>query len=210
MVKDHPVADALFGVDNTFLTRALDDGMFEPYTATGLDTVSRRSCNSTRAPRHADRQRRRVRRTTTSRGSATTATRPRRRRSPTSIEARVQEAARGREPGDVVARARVPARDDLGVRRRRLAGLLEVAARERRARRRRLGPGVRDRLHRGRRRAATVRSSCRTAPTPRPTSCSPTARRRRRRSAWCRARASRRSSSRACCTTRRTPRARRR
>ena len=29
--KDHPVADAFFGVDNTFLTRALDAGIFEPY-----------------------------------------------------------------------------------------------------------------------------------------------------------------------------------
>ena len=33
------MADALFGVDNTFLTRALDAGMFEPYTAKGLDGV---------------------------------------------------------------------------------------------------------------------------------------------------------------------------
>jgi thiamine transport system substrate-binding protein len=38
-VKDHPVADALFGVDNTFLTRALDENLFEPYTAKGLDRV---------------------------------------------------------------------------------------------------------------------------------------------------------------------------
>ena len=41
--KDHPVADALFGVDNTFLTRALDAGIFDPYTATGLDVGSRRA-----------------------------------------------------------------------------------------------------------------------------------------------------------------------
>jgi len=37
--KDHPVADALFGVDNTFLTRALDAGIFDPYVAPGLATV---------------------------------------------------------------------------------------------------------------------------------------------------------------------------
>jgi thiamine transport system substrate-binding protein len=37
--KDSPVADALFGVDNTFLTRALDAGIFDPYTAHGLDSV---------------------------------------------------------------------------------------------------------------------------------------------------------------------------
>jgi thiamine transport system substrate-binding protein len=35
--KDNPVADALYGVDNTFLTRALDAGLFEPYTPKGLD-----------------------------------------------------------------------------------------------------------------------------------------------------------------------------
>jgi len=37
--KDHPVADALFGVDNTFLSRALDANLFEPYVATGSDTI---------------------------------------------------------------------------------------------------------------------------------------------------------------------------
>jgi thiamine transport system substrate-binding protein len=39
LAKDHPVADALFGIDNTFLTRALDADLFEPYTAQGLDGV---------------------------------------------------------------------------------------------------------------------------------------------------------------------------
>ncbi len=37
--KDNPVADALFGVDNTCLTRALDGGIFDPYVAHGLDAV---------------------------------------------------------------------------------------------------------------------------------------------------------------------------
>jgi thiamine transport system substrate-binding protein len=37
--KDNPVADAMFGVDNTFLTRALDAGIFDPYVAKGLDGV---------------------------------------------------------------------------------------------------------------------------------------------------------------------------
>jgi thiamine transport system substrate-binding protein len=37
--KNHPVADALFGVDNTFLTRALDAGIFDPYVAKGLASV---------------------------------------------------------------------------------------------------------------------------------------------------------------------------
>jgi thiamine transport system substrate-binding protein len=38
--KDSPVADALFGIDNTFLTRALDAGIFDSYVAHGLDAVS--------------------------------------------------------------------------------------------------------------------------------------------------------------------------
>ena len=37
--KNNPVADAMFGVDNTFLTRALDAGIFDPYLAKGLDAV---------------------------------------------------------------------------------------------------------------------------------------------------------------------------
>jgi thiamine transport system substrate-binding protein len=37
--KDNPVADALFGVDNTFLTRALDAGIFDTHVAAGLDAV---------------------------------------------------------------------------------------------------------------------------------------------------------------------------
>lgn len=39
VVKDHPVADAFFGVDNTFLTRALDNDIFEPFTSAGLANV---------------------------------------------------------------------------------------------------------------------------------------------------------------------------
>ena len=39
IAKTNPVADAFFGVDNTFLTRALDNDLFEPFTATGLAGV---------------------------------------------------------------------------------------------------------------------------------------------------------------------------
>jgi thiamine transport system substrate-binding protein len=38
-VKDRPEADALFGVDNTFLTRALDEHIFVPYTAKSLSAI---------------------------------------------------------------------------------------------------------------------------------------------------------------------------
>lgn len=39
LTKDNPIADVLYGVDNTFLSRALDAGIFEPYRAAGLETV---------------------------------------------------------------------------------------------------------------------------------------------------------------------------
>ncbi|WP_062205974.1 thiamine ABC transporter substrate binding subunit [Streptomyces sp. NBRC 109706] len=37
--KGNPQGDVLFGVDNTLLSRALDEGVFEPYEAAGLDQV---------------------------------------------------------------------------------------------------------------------------------------------------------------------------
>ncbi len=39
LTADNPVADVLFGVDNTFLTRALDADLFVPYDAPGVDGV---------------------------------------------------------------------------------------------------------------------------------------------------------------------------
>jgi thiamine transport system substrate-binding protein len=39
LTKDSPRADVLFGVDNTFLSRALDEELFRPYEAEGLDRV---------------------------------------------------------------------------------------------------------------------------------------------------------------------------
>ncbi|OQY31963.1 MAG: thiamine ABC transporter substrate-binding protein, partial [Anaerolineaceae bacterium 4572_5.1] len=37
--KDAPLADLFFGVDNTFLSRALDAGIFEPYDAPALAEI---------------------------------------------------------------------------------------------------------------------------------------------------------------------------
>lgn len=37
--KNHPMADVFFGVDNTFLSRALQSGIFESYAAPGLADV---------------------------------------------------------------------------------------------------------------------------------------------------------------------------
>jgi thiamine transport system substrate-binding protein len=39
LTKDAPLGDAFFGVDNTFLSRALEAGIFVPYTAKGVDRV---------------------------------------------------------------------------------------------------------------------------------------------------------------------------
>jgi thiamine transport system substrate-binding protein len=39
LAKDHPLADVLYGVDNTFLSRALDAGIFESYGSPGLASV---------------------------------------------------------------------------------------------------------------------------------------------------------------------------
>jgi thiamine transport system substrate-binding protein len=39
LTKDHPIGDVFFGVDNTFLGRALDAGIFTPHTAKDLATV---------------------------------------------------------------------------------------------------------------------------------------------------------------------------
>ena len=38
LTKDNPLADVLFGVDNTFLSRALDAGIFEPYVTPPVST----------------------------------------------------------------------------------------------------------------------------------------------------------------------------
>jgi thiamine transport system substrate-binding protein len=39
LTKDHPLADVLYGVDNTFLSRALSEDLFLPYRSTEIDHV---------------------------------------------------------------------------------------------------------------------------------------------------------------------------
>ncbi len=39
LAKDNPLADVMYGVDDTFLSRALDAGIFEPYESPGLKNV---------------------------------------------------------------------------------------------------------------------------------------------------------------------------
>ena len=40
LTKDNPIGDVMFGIDSTFLSRAIDEGIFSPYTADGIDTVN--------------------------------------------------------------------------------------------------------------------------------------------------------------------------
>ena len=61
LTKDNPLGDVFFGVDNTFLSRALDDGIFAPYKSPALATGP---AELQLDPRHRvtpGRQRRRVR-----------------------------------------------------------------------------------------------------------------------------------------------------
>ena len=39
LTKDNPIADVFYGVDNTFLTRALEQDIFEPYESPLLDVI---------------------------------------------------------------------------------------------------------------------------------------------------------------------------
>ncbi|MFJ8468402.1 thiamine ABC transporter substrate-binding protein [Streptomyces swartbergensis] len=40
LTKDNPQGDVFFGVDNTLLSRALDNGLFQPYEAKGSDRIA--------------------------------------------------------------------------------------------------------------------------------------------------------------------------
>lgn len=40
LTKDNPIADVMFGIDNTYLSRALTADLFLPYTAASIDTVN--------------------------------------------------------------------------------------------------------------------------------------------------------------------------
>ena len=39
LTAGNPEGDVMWGVDNTFLSRVVDGGVFEPYEAAGLDDV---------------------------------------------------------------------------------------------------------------------------------------------------------------------------
>ncbi|MFE1458289.1 thiamine ABC transporter substrate binding subunit [Streptomyces sp. NPDC058735] len=52
LTKDNPQGDVFFGVDNTLLSRALDNGLFQPYEAKGSEQI--------KAQHRVDRERHRV------------------------------------------------------------------------------------------------------------------------------------------------------
>ena len=58
LTAGNPEGDVMWGVDNTYLSRIVDEEVFEPYEAAGLDNVSRRACHARpRAPGDAGRLR---------------------------------------------------------------------------------------------------------------------------------------------------------
>ena len=62
LTKDNPLGDVSFGVDNTFASRALDEGVFAPYAAKLPEGADQFAARRRRRPgAHADRQRQRLR-----------------------------------------------------------------------------------------------------------------------------------------------------
>ena len=129
----------LFGVDNNLLARALEGDVFEAYESPGARRGRPGARPRPRAPRDADRPRRRLpelRQGVVRRAWDRAAGRPGR---PDPGEA--SRPARRREPGDLYSGACLHARHDR-VPGRPVAGLLAWTACERRPRRRRLGGRV--------------------------------------------------------------------
>ena len=60
LTKGNPQGDVLFGIDNNLLSRALDEGLFEPYIAAGLELVDAALPDRPDPRGDADRPRRRL------------------------------------------------------------------------------------------------------------------------------------------------------
>ena len=132
LTKDSPLADGVYGIDNTFASRAVDEGVLAPYAAKALPSSAEAvPAHRATAPTHltpidygdvcvnvddawfAEEEAR----------AAEDARRP--------DQARVQGPVRHPGRDHVLARPRLPARHDRG-QGRRLAGLLEAADGQRR------------------------------------------------------------------------------
>ena len=200
LTKDNPQGDVLFGVDNTFLSRALDEDLFVAYESPALDGVDPSAACSTTEHRVTPIDTGDVCLNYDKAGLADAGLDPpdlaRRPHRPG-----VRRHARGREPGNVVAGPGVPARHRRRVRRGRLAGLLEGPARPTTSRSPTAGrtpttagspaaPAA----------AATGPSSSATPPARRPRSSTPSSRSTRRPPAWSSTAATARSSSPGSCS----------
>ena len=203
LTADNPTGDVAFGVDNTFASRALDEGVFAEYDVDAAGRRRRvRARRATRRPAVAGRQRQRLRqrrRHLVRRARPRPAGDPRGPHRP-GVPGPVRHPVRARpaRPGMAFLLATVAEYgDDWPAYWERLIG-------QRRARRRRLVGRLLRRVHPGRRQAATARSCCPTTPRPR----SPSRRARTsRRPAPCSTPASARSSTPACWPAPTTPRA---
>ena len=147
LTKDSPLADGVYGIDNTFASRAVDEGVLASYSSEALPTSAESFQLGGDAARQADagrlQRRLRQRRRHVVRGEE----------GPAAEDARgpdragVQGPVRHARCHDLLARARLPARDDQR-RGRRLAGLLEEADGQRRQGHLGLDRRLRGRLHR--------------------------------------------------------------
>ena len=175
LTAGNPEGDVMWGVDNTYLSRVVDEGVFEPYAADGVDDIDaelRRVRTRTRGD--AGRLRRRLRqlrhrlvRRQWHRAAATS--------SP--WRAGLRRPPRRREPGVVLARSGLPDGDGRRVRRGRLDRLLGAPRRQRRGGRRRLDGGLLRALQRSQRRTQAARRQLRDEPARRGALRRPTGRR---------------------------------
>ena len=162
LTAGNPEGDVMFGIDNTFLSRAVDADVFEPYEARARRRPRRAARPRPRRRRHARRLRRRVhqlrhrlvRRTSSIR-------RPRSRTSPTPRyrDPLVVQNPATSSPGLAFLLATIAEFGEDGWQR-----LLDAAARQRCRGRRRLGAGVLRALLRGERRAQAARRELRHEP----------------------------------------------
>ena len=202
LTADNPTGDVAFGVDNTFASRALDEGVFAEYDAelpAGADEYALEGDGADRlAPVDVGDVCVNVDDTWFADHDLAPPATLEDLTDPAYTDLFVTPSALTSSPGLAFLLAH-----DRGVR-RRLARLLGAAARQRRARRRRLGRRLLRRVHPGRRATAPARSCCPTTPRRR----SPCRRARTSpRPAPCSTPASARSSTPACSPAPRTPRA---
>ena len=162
LTAGNPQGDVLFGLDNTFLSRALEGDLFEPYESPFVDRVDGRYVLD---PEH--------RVTPIDHGDVCVnydkeVVRGPRYRAPALARRSWRRAAgrpsRRREPRDLDSRTCLPPRHDRASRRAGLEGLLAHAPGARRPRRRRLGGGVQRAVHQSRRRQPTDRRLLRVEP----------------------------------------------